>query len=236
MHRREIDMDSTDDRKEDRGDCCGGSPCCPESPGTGREPVASGGPCCCGSQGGRGAFGLRSIVFIVVVAAAIAVAVWALVKANRNAADAEARGGVDQLATARVAVAAESKGVPTLADLAPGKDFAFVILGGSNSDEMAAATRVVHQALATLDKRGIKAAAVAVTQRDAEHKALAGAFGVDRLPAVVSLGSGGARTVAAGEITEEILLRDYVQATCGTSCAPGACGTDASAQGCCPGK
>jgi hypothetical protein len=172
----------------------------------------------------------------VVVAAAIAVAVWSLVKANKDAADAKSQVSQEDVATRQVAGAADAGAVPTLADLAPGKDFAFVLLGGSDSGETTTATLTVQQALATLDKRGIKAAAVAVTQHDADYKKLVNAFSVDKLPAVVLLGSGGAPIVVAGEITEDILLRNYVQATCGSSCAPGACGIDASALGCCPGQ
>ena len=63
-------MDSRDDRNGDEGD---------------RETPCSCGPDCCGpgAQPGkrsRGILSLKSVVFVAVIAAAIAVAAWSLIK------------------------------------------------------------------------------------------------------------------------------------------------------------
>ena len=225
-------------------DDAGGQSCCSQDARAGRAASASGGSCCCGSseeqRGGSGGARCflrpRSIIFVVVVAAAIAVAVWSLVKANKDAADTGSRVRQENVAARQSARAADPGLTPALRDLAPGKDFAFVLLAGADAAEAAAVARTVQQASTTLGKREIEAAVVTLQRHDGDFKKLVSALNIDKLPAVVLLGSTGAPTVVAGEITEDTLLRNYVQAACGSVCTGGACGIDASAPGCCPGQ
>jgi len=237
-------MGSTDNQNRSEGDRSSDASSGRPNPGTGPEGPGSGelgscGPSCCSSDccgpqagsGGRpggwcGVFRLRSIIFIVVIAAAIAVAAWSLVKANRKAADVPAE-------TDRAVAVATS---PGLADLAPGKDFAFVLLEGADARETAAATRVIQQVLGTLSGKGVQAAALTLRPNDPRFKKLVSALAVDGFPAVVLLGKTGTPSVVKGEITEDALLRDYVRVTCAVGCAPGACGIGAGASGCCPGQ
>ncbi|MFH1220274.1 MAG: hypothetical protein V1694_07445 [Candidatus Eisenbacteria bacterium] len=237
-------MSSRDKQDRDEGnrssDASSGRP----APRTGPEgacscgPSSSGpsscGPDCCGPQadsggspcGWRGVFRFRSIIFIVVIAAAIAVAAWSLIRANRKAAEVP-------IETDRAVAVATS---PGLADLAPEKDFAFVLLAGADAQETGAATRVIQQVSGTLSGKGVQAGALILKPNDPRFKKLVSALAVDGFPAVVLLGKTCAPSVVKGEITEDALLRDYVRVTCAVGCAPGACGTTAGASGCCPGK
>ena len=237
-------MDSRDNRSGDErdrsSDASGGRPnpgAGPEGPGSGE--LGSCGPSCCSSEccgpqagssghpgGWRGVLRFRSIIFIVVIAAAIAAAAWSLVKANRKAADVPAE-------TDRAVAVATS---PGLADLAPGKDFAFVLLEGADARETTAATQVIQQVSGTLSGKGVQAGALTLKPNDPRFKKLVSALAVDGFPAVVLLGKTCAPSVVKGEITEDALLRDYVRVTCAVGCAPGACGTTAGASGCCPGQ
>ena len=209
----------------------------PEGPGSGE--LGSCGPSCCSSDccgpqagtgghpgGWRGVFRLRSIIFIVVIGAAIAVAAWSLIKANRKAAEVP-------IQTDRAVAVATS---PGLADLAPEKDFAFVLLEGVDGRETAAATLVIQQVSGTLSGKGVQAGALTLKPNDPRFKKLVSALAVDGFPAVVLLGKTCAPSVVKGEITEDALLRDYVRVTCAVGCAPGACGVGAATSGCCPGK
>jgi hypothetical protein len=126
--------------------------------------------------------------------------------------------------------------VPTLAELAPGKDFVFVLLAGDDPQQAVTAAHVLEQVSRTLAQRGVQAATVTVKQNDAGFQRMARAFAVDKLPAVVLVGKGGGPNVVAGEITEDGLLRDYVRVTCASGCGPGACSAEAAKSGCCSGQ
>jgi hypothetical protein len=169
--------------------------------------------------------GPKSVVFILVIAAAIAVAAWSLVKANRKAEDVKAQVGRAKTVTQ-----------PTLAYIAPDKDFAFVLLAGADSQETITATRTMEQACATLGKSGVRAVALAFRQNDADFKRLVSTLGVAKLPAVILFGKDRGPTAMTGEITEDALLRSYVVAACASGCEPGACGAGAATSGCCPGQ
>jgi hypothetical protein len=125
--------------------------------------------------------------------------------------------------------------VPTLAEIAPGKDFAFVLLAGVDPQQTVTAGQVLDRVSRTLGQRGVQAATVTITQNDAGFQRMVRAFAVDRFPAVVLVGKGGP-TVVAGEITEDGLLRDYVRVTCASGCGPGACSAEAAKSGCCSGQ
>ena len=237
-------MSSTDNQNRSEGDRSSDASSGRPSPGTGPEGPgscgpSSSGPSCCGSEccgpqagsggrpgGWRGVFRFRSIIFIVVTAAAIAVAAWSLIKANRNAADVPNHTDLAQPVVTS----------PGLADLAPDKDFAFVLLAGADAQETGAATQVIQQVSGTLGGKGVQAAALTLKPNDPRFKKLVSTLAVDGFPAVVLLGRTGAPSVVKGEITEDALLRDYVRVTCAVVCAPGACGVGAATSGCCPGK
>jgi hypothetical protein len=170
-----------------------------------------------------------------VIAAAIAVAVWSLFVAKRAPAPAGSEVGRPGEAAGGTTAAALIRSVPTLAEMAPGKDFAFVLFPGADSQETAAVANVVQRVSATLASRGVQAAAITVGTSDAGFLKMAKAFGVEKFPAVVLLGKS-CPSVVAAQITEDGLLKDYVRATCASGCAPGACSAEAAASGCCPGK
>jgi hypothetical protein len=212
------------------------------SPGSGaaQEGPCTCGPGCCspGAQPGNKSTGrshLKSIIFLAVIGAAVAVAAWSLVKANRGGTVARTQ-APHQEALYRGGVTAANLGsVPTLAELAPGKDFGFVLLAGDDPQQAATAAHVLEQVSKTLAQRGVQAATVTVKQNDAGFQRMARAFAVDKLPAVVLLGKGGP-SIVAGDITEDGILRDYVRATCASACGPGACSAEAAKSGCCSGQ
>jgi hypothetical protein len=212
------------------------------SPGSGAgqdKPCSCGSDCCSpGTQPGERASGwprLRSLIFIAVIAAAIAVAAWSLVKANRGGAPALTQMPLEEMVGREGANAASLGSVPTLAEIAPGKDFAFVLLAGADPQQTVTAGQVLEQVSRTLGQRGVQAAAVTVRQSDAGFQGMVSAFAVDKFPAVVLLGKSGPNVVA-GEITEDGILRDYVRVTCASGCGPGACSAEAAKSGCCPGQ
>ncbi|MFH1312683.1 MAG: hypothetical protein ABIJ00_05600 [Candidatus Eisenbacteria bacterium] len=196
---------------------------------------------CCGpgtEPGGtsRGAFRLRSIIFIVVIAAAIAVAAWSLVKANRSEADIRADGQSEETSILEDARRLDLGAPYGLADLAPDKDFAFVLLAGADAQEMTTAAQAIKQTTGTLAGRGIEAAALTIETDDPRYEDMADVFEVAAFPAVVLLGGGCGARVVSGDITEDELLKGYVQAACATGCGPSGCGPNAAKSGCCPGQ
>jgi hypothetical protein len=176
------------------------------------------------------------LIFIAVMAAAIAVAAWSLVKTNRREADIQANvqsGETSTLEDARRVDVGAPYGFP---DLAPGKDFAFVLLAGADPLEMTTAARAIEQTTGTLAGRGIEAAAITIETHDPRYEDMADVFEVDEFPAVVLLGGGCGPRVVDGDIAEDGLLRGYVQAACASGCGPSGCGPDAAKSGCCPGQ
>ena len=222
-------------------DDVGGKQAC--SPGSGADqerPCSCGSGCCSpGAQPGERASGrpyVRSIIFIAVIGGAIAVAAWSLVRANRGGAPVMTQMPLEEMLGRGSASALERGSVPTIAEIAPGKDFAFVLLAGVDPQQTVTATQVLQQVSRTLGQRGVQAATVTIMQNDAGFQRMARAFAVDKLPAVVLVWKGGGPSVVAGEITEDGLLRDYVRVTCATGCGPGACSAEAAKSGCCPGQ
>jgi len=222
-------------------DDVGDNQACSPGSGAGQERPCSCGSGCCspGAQPGERASGgryLRSIIFIAVIGAAIAVAAWSLVRANRGGAPASTQMPLGEMLGRGSVDALKLGSVPSIAEIAPGKDFAFVLLAGVDPQQTVTATQVLQQVTRTLGQRGVQAATVTVKQNDAGFQRMATAFGVDKLPAVVLIGKGGGPSVVAGEITEDGLLRDYVRVTCASGCGPGACSAEAAKSGCCPGQ
>jgi hypothetical protein len=179
---------------------------------------------------------LRSLIFVAVIAAAIAVAAWSLIRANRSEADIQVEGQYEEVLDLEGASIADVDASYDLDGVAPDKDFAFVLLAGADPREVATATRAMEQASETLAQSGVQAAAITIEASDPDYEQVADAFGVDAFPAVILLGKGCDPGVVTGDITEDGLLRGYVQAACAPGCGPGGCGVDAAESACCPGQ
>jgi len=234
-------MDLRDDQDKDQGNCCSDSSCCPPNSGTGADTSSCCGPGAEPGGASRGASRLRLIIFIVVVAAAISAAAWSLIKANRSEADIQVEGLSEEVSILEDARRVDLGAPYGLADLAPDKDFAFVLLAGADPQEMTTAAQAIKQTSGTLAGRGVEAAAVTIEIDDSRYERMADVFDVDAFPAVVLLGGGCGPRVVMGDITEDALLRGYVQAACApgcgpTGCGPTGCGPDAAKSGCCPGQ
>jgi hypothetical protein len=183
----------------------------------------------------RGILGFRSLIFIAVIAAAIAVATWSLIKANRGEADIQAGQQYEKVLDLEGASVADIEASYNLDSMAPGMDFAFVLLAGADPREVEAATRAVGQASETLAQNGVQAAAITIEPSDTDYERVTDAFDVSEFPAVVLLGKGCGPSVVTGNITEDGLLKGYVRAACATGCGPSGCGVGAAEPGCCPG-
>jgi hypothetical protein len=179
---------------------------------------------------------LTSVVFIMVIGAAVAVAAWSLTKANRTEAHIrhqEQSGGAFTLERISGPDLVSSF---SLDNVAPGEDFAFMLLAGADPEETMTAAKAIEQAIGTLTKRGVKAAAVTIEPDDPEFDGIVDQLEVDVLPAVVMFGEGGVPNLVSGDITENQLLKGYVQAACGPGCGPGGCGGCAAQSEGCPGR
>lgn len=228
-------MDSNADRKDDQEACCSDSSYC--SPDLGTSAKTAG--CCAsstesGKSSSRGSR-LRLTAFVVVMAFAIAVAAWTLIRANNTDEDLRAQtrsaDGFHHADPGPSMASAEY----TVDGLAPGKDLAFLLLAGAEPEEAADAAQAIEQASVTLAARGVKAAAITVSPDDPDYKRAADALGVAKFPAVVLLGRDCDPCVVTGDITGDGLLRTFVQ-TCAQGCGPGGCGTGAAKSGCCAGN
>jgi hypothetical protein len=179
---------------------------------------------------------LRSIIFIAVIGAAIAIGAWSLIKANKSEADIQVEGQDGEVFDLEGLYRADLDASYGLDDLAPDKDFAFVLLAGADPQEMTTAAEAIKQTSGTLAGRGVGAAAVTIRIDDPRYERMAAVFEVDAFPAVVLLGGSCGPSVITGDITEDGLLRGYVQAACAPGCGPTGCGPDAAKSGCCPGQ
>ena len=226
-------MESKDDRNAESG--------LKSSSNDGTETPCSCGSACCGSggprdSGKRGMFSVKTVIFIAVVCAAIAVAAWSLIKAGRGSAAVTAQGLQAGALSREEANATTSGPLLGLAEVAPGKDFAFVLLSGGDPNQTAITAQIIEQASQLLREKGVQVAGLTVTRDDPLFQKLAGATAADKLPAVILIGRNCGPSVMTGEITVDTLLRGYVRVACSSGCGPGACGADAAKSGCCVGK
>lgn len=227
-------MDSRDGQDKGQDGCCSDSSCCPPSSDTG----AGTSGCCSPEADGesRAMLGLRSIIFIVVIAAAVGIAAWSLIKTRRTEADIQVDGQYEELLDSESVSRSDLDSPYSLHNLAPEKDFAFLLLAGTNPEEESAATSAIERTSVTLAGRGIEAAAITIETDNPRYEDMADVFEVAAFPAVVLLGGGCGARVVSGDITEDELLKGYVQAACATGCGPSGCGPDAAKSGCCPGQ
>jgi hypothetical protein len=186
--------------------------------------------------GSRGLQGARTIIFIVVIAAAVAVAAWSLIKTNRTEADVRLEKQYEEKFALERLSGADFVSSYSLDNVAPDEDFAFVLLAGADPQETMTATLAIEQSSGTLAERGIKAAAITIGRDDPDFERVVDALQVETLPAVVLVGRGCGPSLVAGDITENELLKGYVMATCVPGCGPDGCAEGRAASGCCPGQ
>jgi len=196
---------------------------------------------CCAPGGEQGSgrrrmLRVRTLIFIAVVGAAIAVAVWSLLRAGGGSASVPTQELQGLALSQTEEMAPATSALPSLAEVAPGKDFAFVLLSGEDAKATAVAAKAVEQASRTLSERGTQVAALTVARSDPLFQKLAGPRASDKLPAVVLLGRSSGAVITAGEITVDELLRGYMRSAWASGCQLGACGADAAKSGCCPGQ
>jgi len=172
------------------------------------------GGCCSPSPAATGKW--KTVVFVLIVLAAVGVAAHSLLTRPSSAPP----GGA--AAEAQAALAALEGVSAALAE----HDFLFVILPDVDDDAAAQAAGHVAAAVASIQAKGVRVGTLTLSREDIEFVDAAEAFAVDTFPAVVALKKGCGRAVVQGEITEASLLRAYAEA-----CAP-ACGSGSGP--CCP--
>lgn len=203
------------DKEGDRpGDCSDDPSCCPPEASCGGAPADCCGPGSDAGGGSRGSSRLRIVAFAIIIIAAVAVAAWSLLRDR----PADIAGGAVTSAYG-------------LAEIAPGMDFAFVLLSGGDAVGSKDAAVAVEGAAEALVGQGVQMGFCTVEAGSPAHSQLVDSLGIDVFPAVVLMGASCGQSVVTGEITEDELLRTYLLATCGASCGPAGCGASSS---CCP--
>lgn len=149
----------------------------------------------------------RTLVFLVVVIAAVGVAAHSLLTRGNGP-------GRSQEATIPQDLAELGGVSAALAD----HDVVLVVLPAIEEDSSEALRPAVDAATAKIATKSLRAATLTLSREELEFVEAADAFAVEAFPAVVVLRQGCGRAVASGETTEASLLLAYAQA-----CAP-ACG------------
>ncbi len=232
---------------EDRGSCCGpseGAPCCGPSM-TASEcgtPSSTDRDCCAPATGATKY--VRTVIFVLVVGAALAVLARGLLKSADEAsdqplttsalgpaADADAVNDVFDVGWSPPDPAAPSGSVlasiPALKELAAENEVIFVLLPGEDQKRIQEVSSQIQLAEATLLRQKKSVGSITLAKDADGHAQLLEQFSVTSFPCVIALGKGCGEKAVSGEITEKRLLEAFVIAsTPASSCA--------GASDCCP--
>ena len=121
------------------------------------------------------------------------------------------------------------KSAESLEKLAADKDAVFVFLSGENDQQAQAVSRRVKAVVNKLSSRGKKVAAFTLNKDADGYDQFAKQFSVQSLPCVVVSGQGCESPKLTGDITEDRLIRAFVEATVPVS----SCGPQSDSS-CCP--
>ncbi|MHC4595793.1 MAG: hypothetical protein ACYS9C_03640 [Planctomycetota bacterium] len=200
--------------------------------------------CCSPSAGGGKSW--KTVVFVVVILLAGAVAAHSLLTGNGETTDISQEGasfsttglsGETESSTECPATSeqlsetvAVSCGVTLDSIESLGKsvdesraNVVFVFLPGENDELNQAISAQIEAAMNMLSAKG-KQMAVFTLQRDsAGYDQMIEQFSVESLPSVIVAGKGCGAATISGEITETKLLRAFVVASTPISCGPGGC-------------
>lgn len=230
----------THDRREEQGECCpdgSSQDCCRTTGGTGQD----------GQRPKAHSWG-RTAVFVVIMLAAVLLGARALMRGtSAEVADPQPEaivttgaGGGPGLTEATTDApspnASSASCCPAVSSAAEvtaysaGKDAVFLILPGNRQGEVHAVAAQVEAVVNILIDQGRRVEGLTLAQGAPGYDALAREADVRSYPCVVVLGPSGQLSSVDGEITEDGLLRAFVEATmppmsCGAPCgAPGTCG------------
>ena len=214
---------------EDRASCCGPSEGAPSCCGPATAASECGTPSstgweCCAPATGASKHG-KTVVFLLVVVAALAVLAHGLMKSGDEASNQPTMTSARGQAAARCGPAPVS--IPALKKLTAENEVVFVLLPGEDQERVQEVSCQIQLAKMTIlqQKRSVDSITL---PKDADGYAqLQKQFSVASLPCVIALGKGCGTKAVSGEITEKKLLEAFVIAsTPASSCS--------RASGCCP--
>ncbi|MFH1747903.1 MAG: hypothetical protein ABIG44_12785 [Planctomycetota bacterium] len=240
-----MNEETAEDRASCRGPSEGAPSCC--GPATSASecgtPSSTGGECCAPATGAS-KYG-KTVVFLLVVGAALAVLAHGLMKSGDEASDqptmtsaqgqATDAGAVDDIfevgwsppdATAAwCGPVVES--VPALKKLAAENEVIFVLLPGEDRELAQEISSQIQLAEMTILRQKRSVDSITLPKDADGHAQLQKQFSVASLPCVIALGKGRGAKAVSGEITEKKLLEAFVIASTPASSCSGA-------SGCCP--
>lgn len=222
-------------------DSGGAAPCCAPTPFCGcASPSGSGPECCAPAVGATGR--RKTLVFLAVMGAAVAVLAHGLMKEDRLAAASDPSQNSGRVA-ADIAPdgehgpggASPAAGVSpldsfvSLEPAAAGNEAVFVCLPGLKGEPVQHVPRQVESAVNTLKAQGKRVAAFTPNTKAEGYDRWARQFTPETSPFVVVLGRGCRPEQVTGEVTEDGLLRAFVRvsmpaSSCGDTCDPSHCG------------
>ncbi len=150
-------MDQEKDEKKEGQSCCPDDSCSSAGQESKEQLASSCGPC---SQSGAGKCILtskaRTVIFLVVILAAVGVAAMSVLKKNRIGSGARTIGGqqTDSAFANRCGTSLDS--LASLNEVAADKDFVFVLLPGAKEEETRKAVAVIEETSKIISEKGTR--------------------------------------------------------------------------------
>lgn len=210
-----------DDPKDEKNGCCDPSaetPSCCSQPDS-QAPQRTDAPCCCMSSP------VRTLVFVLVIGAAVAVLGYGLAKKPTAGACGGrcAAAAPDQARPADDAV--DWTSVPALAKAMEGQEAVLVLLQPSDPKASGDALANLNAAAESLRAKGKKVGVLALDWKSGGHASLTRRLNPAAFPCAVALGRDGGACKIPDKWTDEALMQAFVKATTPwTGCGPGDCG------------
>lgn len=227
-------MDANEDNGKQAESCCDSS-----APDCGVD--------CCSPSSGSGGKSWKTVVFVVVILLAGAVAAHSLLTKNGETASVSGEGAssfstsslfdeaglsTGSLATSKqpsetvaVLCGVTLDSIESLAKLVDerGANVAFIFLPGEDEDSTRTASAQVEATMNMLSAKGKQVAAFTLERGAEGYDQLIKQFSVESLPSVIVAGKGCGAAAVSGEINETKLLRAFVVASTPASGGPGGC-------------
>lgn len=227
-------MDANEDNGKQAESCCDSS-----APDCGVD--------CCSPSSGSGGKSWKTVVFVVVILLAGAVAAHSLLTKNGETASVSGEGASSFSTSSLFDEAGLSIGSPatseqpsetvavlcgvtldsieSLAKLVDerGANVAFIFLPGEDEDSTRTASAQVEATMNMLSAKGKQVAAFTLERGAEGYDQLIKQFSVESLPSVIVAGKGCGVAAVSGEINETKLLRAFVVASTPVSRGPGGC-------------
>ena len=196
-------MEEERDKKEE----CNNSSCC--------QPETNDSVSCCGSQSsGKPSIRiLKSVLFFVIVLAAITMAANTIISRNNPS-------------KKNVICGIKIEDIVSLNKIASDKDFIFIIISGEKMNRIEKVSAAINNVAGIITKNGLRVGIFTLDKDSEDSRSISKANNISIFPAVLTLGKDRGGVVIQGEITEAKLMEGYKNIMSQPTCTPG--GT------CCP--